>query len=183
VLVLPRHVLGIPVHRFLHWLGLFDIRAGSHIGRLLYTGLETRGDPIRRPSPRDLARTYGVRLYGKLHGVQAGLLRFVGGATLSLDSLSIIWCTGYRADYGWIQFGRREAAFDSRGYPLQVRGSVAGAPGLFFVGLRYQHTVASHDFYGVGRDAEYVAHRIKQELKSTVIRLPARLVQASATPR
>jgi putative flavoprotein involved in K+ transport len=160
VLLLPRHVLGIPVHRFLHRFGLFDVRARSAIGRLMYSGLENRGDPIMRPSPRDLSRRYGVRLHGKLREVEAGRLGFVGGNSLSLDDLAIIWCTGYQADYRWIRLERREAAFDSRGYPMHDRGCVAGAPGLFFVGLRYQHTVASHDFYGVGRDARYVASRI-----------------------
>ena len=50
--------------------------------------------------------------------------------------------------------------FDKSGYPMHNRGVVGGAAGLYFVGLRYQYTVASHDIYGVGKDARYVADHI-----------------------
>lgn len=183
VLILPRHLLGIPVHRFLHRLGLFDVRARSPIGRLMYSGLESRGDPIMRPSPRDLAKRHGVRLHGKLQDIETGRLRFADGEMLGLDELSIIWCTGYQADYRWIQLDQREAAFDSRDNPRHDRGCVSGAAGLFFVGLRYQHTVASHDFYGVGRDAEYVANRIRARLDHMTLRRSASVLEVSPAPR
>lgn len=163
-LVLPGHVLGIQVHQFLHWFGLFDVRARSRVGRLMYSGLETRGDPIMRPSPRDLSRRYGVMLHGKLVGAEGGELRFAGGESLDSRGLAIIWCTGFRADYGWIDVSDRHSLFDVRGYPVHERGIVRGVPGLYFVGLRYQHTVASHDLYGVGKDAEHVASHIHARL-------------------
>lgn len=37
--------------------------------------------------------------------------------------------------------------------------------GLFFVGLKFQHTVGSHLLRCVGRDAEYVAQQIADPLK------------------
>jgi putative flavoprotein involved in K+ transport len=74
----------------------------------------------------------------------------------------VIWCTGFRSDYAYIEPLDRSAAFDTGGFPLHVRGVVEGAPGLYFVGLRYQHTSASHDIYGVGKDARYVAEHIQR---------------------
>lgn len=166
VLVLPARLLGIQTHRFLHFLGLFDVRKTSWLGRLMYSGLETRGDPVMRPAPADMARLYGVRLYGKFAGVEGSALRFADGQTLGLDDLTIVWCTGFRGDYAFIEPLDRATAFSDSGYPRHVRGVVAGASGLYFVGLRYQHTVASHDIYGVGRDAQYVADRMWRELSS-----------------
>ncbi|HEY4184567.1 MAG TPA: MSMEG_0569 family flavin-dependent oxidoreductase [Polyangia bacterium] len=72
---------------------------------------------------------------------------------------SVIWSTGYRADYRWIEV----PIFDGRGYPVHHRG-VTSASGLFFVGLPWQHTWGSGRFSGVAVDAEYVADGIQRRL-------------------
>jgi putative flavoprotein involved in K+ transport len=171
VLVLPRRVIGVQTHRFLQVLGFFDVRFRSPLGRIMYSGLETRGDPIMRPSPKDLEREHGVRLYGRLVSVEGSTLAFDDGQTLETDDLTIIWCTGFRGDYGLIDVERREEWFTPRGAPRHKRGVVEGMPGLYFVGLRYQHTVASHDIYGVAKDAAYVVEHIaKRNSKTTISR-------------
>ena len=167
VLVLPKHVAGVPIHRVVNAFGLFDVRTRSPLGKVMYSGLETRGDPIMPPTPKQLARQYGVQLYGKLTGFDASGLRFADGQTLAPDDLTVIWCTGFRSDYAYIEPLDRSAAFDTGGFPLHVRGVVEGAPGLYFVGLRYQHTSASHDIYGVGQDARYVAEHIQRRARRT----------------
>lgn len=168
VMVLPERLMGIQIHRFLHFFGLFDVRNDSLMGRLMYSNLETKGDPIMRPTPRDLARRYGVRLYGKFTRAEGDMLHFADGQTLSTDDLTILWCTGFRGDYSFIEPQNRAAAFDKSGYPMHKRGVIAGAPGLYFVGLRYQYTVASHDIYGVGQDARYVADHIRSRRSTQV---------------
>jgi len=72
---------------------------------------------------------------------------------------SVIWATGYRADYRWVEI----PIFDGRGYPVHHRG-ITTAPGLFFVGLPWQHTWGSGRFSGVAADAEYVADGIERRL-------------------
>lgn len=165
VTVLPRRVLSIQTHRFLNVFGLFDVRRQSLLGRIMYSGLESKGDPIMRPSPKDLARRYGVILRPKLVDVERGGLRFADGRTLQFEDLTVIWCTGFRGDYGFIETQERAGAFDGKGVPRHARGIVDAAPGLCFVGLRYQHTVASHDIYGVAKDAEYVANHVDETLR------------------
>lgn len=165
VLVLPRHIAGIPIHRVVHAFGLFDVSRDSLRGRAIYRGLEEQGDPIMRPTPKDLARRYGARLYGRFAGVEQDHLTFEDGQTLALDDLTVIWCTGLRGDYSFISPGPQDDAFDAHGRPRHRRGVVPGAPGLYFVGLRYQHTSASHDLYGVGDDAEFVAGQIARRVR------------------
>jgi len=160
VRILPEHILGLPTHRVVHFFGLFDVTNDSLLGKVMYSNLETKGDPIMRPAPKDLAQQYGVRLYGKFTGTDGALLCFSYGQTLATDDLTIIWCTGFRRAYSLIEPADRRAAFNESGYPIHVRGVVPAAPGLYFVGLRYQHTVASHDLYGVGKDAQFVADHI-----------------------
>ena len=56
----------------------------------------------------------------------------------------MIWCTGFGRDYRWIEV----PVFDGRGYPTHERG-VTNCPGLYFLGLPWQHTWGSGRFSGV----------------------------------
>ena len=68
---------------------------------------------------------------------------------------SIVWAMGYTFDYSWI----RLPVLDEDGYPQQQRG-VTAYPGLYFVGLHWQHTAKSDLFLGIGEDAAFVAAQI-----------------------
>lgn len=68
---------------------------------------------------------------------------------------SVIWSTGFRRDHRWIEI----PVFDGRGYPMHWRGATS-CPGLYFLGLPWQHTWGSGRFEGVGRDAEFLAGHI-----------------------
>lgn len=81
-----------------------------------------------------------------------------GVAELDLERAGIsavVWSTGFHRDYRWVQV----PVFDGRGYPTHERG-VTSCPGLYFLGLPWQHTWGSGRFSGVARDAEHVADRI-----------------------
>ena len=67
----------------------------------------------------------------------------------------MIWCIGYAPDFGWI----KAPAFDTTGYPKQVRG-VTASPGLFFLGLPWQNTWGSGRIYAIAEDAGYIVDRI-----------------------
>ena len=68
---------------------------------------------------------------------------------------TVIWATGYRFDFGWIDC----PVFDGRGAPIHKRG-VTTAPGLYFLGLPRLHKIKSAFLWGVGEDAEYLADHI-----------------------
>lgn len=69
---------------------------------------------------------------------------------------SIVWATGYVADYGWIEVD----AFDAQGKPRHQRG-VSSEPGLYFLGLPYQSRRGSTFIWGVWHDAKLIADHIK----------------------
>jgi putative flavoprotein involved in K+ transport len=69
---------------------------------------------------------------------------------------SIVWCIGFRTDYGWIDL----PVFNGRGQPSHVRG-VSPVTGVYFLGLPWLYTWGSGRFSGVARDAEYLAEHIK----------------------
>ncbi len=68
---------------------------------------------------------------------------------------SVIWSTGFGRDDRWIEV----PVFDGRGYPTHDRG-VTSSPGLYFLGLPWQHTWGSGRFSGVAEDAAYLTERI-----------------------
>ncbi|MFE7431375.1 flavin-containing monooxygenase [Streptomyces tendae] len=65
---------------------------------------------------------------------------------------SIVWATGFAADYGWLEVD----TFDERGRPRHRRG-VAEEPGVYFVGLPWLSRRGSSFIWGVWHDARYVA--------------------------
>jgi putative flavoprotein involved in K+ transport len=68
---------------------------------------------------------------------------------------SIVWATGYTADYGWLQVD----AFDAQGRPEQRRG-VSAEPGVYFVGLPWLSRRGSSFIWGVWHDARHVSDHI-----------------------
>jgi putative flavoprotein involved in K+ transport len=81
-----------------------------------------------------------------------------GGGELDLRAAgigSVIWATGYRRDFSWVQ----APVFDAAGEPVQWRGGTA-ADGLYFLGLPWMYSPASSFLSGVGSEAEYLAVQI-----------------------
>lgn len=60
---------------------------------------------------------------------QAGI-RCFDGRTVSIEALSIVWCTGFQPRYDFIEPLNRDEVFDTAGQPVHKRGLVATAPGL-----------------------------------------------------
>ncbi|MGH3707489.1 MAG: MSMEG_0569 family flavin-dependent oxidoreductase [Pseudonocardiaceae bacterium] len=77
---------------------------------------------------------------------------------------SVIWSTGFGRDDRWIEV----PVFDGRGYPTHDRG-VTSSPGLYFLGLPWQHTWGSGRLSGVAGDAAYLAERIVTHLTERIV--------------
>jgi len=78
--------------------------------------------------------------------------------TLDLDDAgveTVLWATGYRRSYPWL----RVPVLAEDGEIVQHHG-VTAAPGLYTLGLKFQHRRSSHFIGGVGADAELIAGRI-----------------------
>ena len=72
---------------------------------------------------------------------------------------SVIWATGYRRDYGWLQVPVLDGAGE-----LIHHGGITAAPGLYAIGLRFLRRRSSNFIDGVGRDAEDLAAEIAAHL-------------------
>jgi putative flavoprotein involved in K+ transport len=68
---------------------------------------------------------------------------------------AILWATGYRADYSWIEL---PLAYEL-GWPVHERG-VTAVPGVYFVGVHWLWKRKSALFLGVGDDARHVVEHL-----------------------
>ncbi|WP_414148085.1 flavin-containing monooxygenase [Erwinia sp. BNK-24-b] len=68
---------------------------------------------------------------------------------------TIIWATGYKADYSWLQVD----AFDENKKPKHQRG-VSSEAGVYFLGLPWLSRRGSTFIWGVWHDAKYIADHI-----------------------
>lgn len=150
---LPRRILGRDVFDWI-WPVLTRATADGRIGRRLLRKAATGGDALIGIPERQLAEA-GVCRVGRLESERSGFPVCDGSV---LEPKVIVWCTGFAPDYGWIEL----PVFDDRGYPRHERGVVREAPGLFFMGLRFQYRRSSSLIGGVGLDAAYIAERVAE---------------------
>ena len=150
----PGGALGVAVARpFWYLLGRLDVNADTRFGRKVRLHGKQRGAPLIRLKPGDLERA-GVQRVPRTESVCHGKPVLADGNTLEVSA--VIWATGFKPDFSWVQL----PIFGADGYPRHRRGVVPEAPGLYFVGLPFQHSVLSAVVGGVGRDARYLAAQL-----------------------
>ena len=124
------------------------------MGRKLQPEIRTHGGPLLRVKAADLEAAGVERLVARTTGAADGLPVTDDGRVL--DVRNVVWCTGFRNDYGWIKL----PLAGPDGFPDQERGVSQVFPGLYFVGMLFLHSFSSMLILGTGRDAGYVARHI-----------------------
>jgi putative flavoprotein involved in K+ transport len=134
--------------------------------RLLRTTVESRlgqrmrhRDTLIGSSPRELRRRYDVSVKPRVVGADGRRVRFTDGTELEVDA--VIWATGYRPDYSWIEV----PVFDEHGRVRHRRG-VTDVPGVYFLGLTWQYTRGSALLGWVKEDADFIAERIAERAEA-----------------
>jgi len=122
------------------------------LGRKVRPHVLAEGAPRIRVKTDDL-RAAGVESVPKTAGVRDALPMLEDGRVL--DVANVIWCTGFRQDYSWIDV----PGFDGSGEPAHERG-VGPEPGLYFLGLDFLYSFTSENVGGVHRDARRIARHI-----------------------
>jgi putative flavoprotein involved in K+ transport len=141
--------------RALFFVGSHILTVDTPLGRKMRPHIRHGGAPLLRYRKKDLLAAGVERVLARTVGVQDGLPVLDNGRVL--DVQNVVWCTGFRPNYSWIKVPL-EVGED--GYPMQYRGVVGSAPGLYFVGMLFLHSFASMLIAGSVRDAERVATQI-----------------------
>jgi putative flavoprotein involved in K+ transport len=145
---LPQRILGRDLFTWLTRFGVMEKTVDSRIGQRL-----RHRDTLIGSSPRELRRRFGVEIKPRAVSGAGRTVTFADASTLDVDA--VIWATGYRPDYGWIRLPI--VAEDGR---LRHRRGVTDVPGLYFLGLTWQHTRGSALLGWVKDDAEFITEHV-----------------------
>ena len=151
---LPQRLLGKDLFWWLSAIRFMKVNTDSRLGRRL-----AKRDVLIGSSPRRLRRS-GVTLRKRLARVVGQRAVFDDGTEQDIDA--IVWATGYRSDFSWIDV---PGVRDESGGVIHRRG-VTDAPGVFFIGLTWQHTRGSALIGFVSDDAAFIAGRIDSRLEN-----------------
>lgn len=160
VVIAGKHTAAIPraflaVAGELWWIVLTRVMTRkTPVGRRVAPKATAHGSPLIGISPKDV-RAAGVREAGRVESAEDGL-PVVDGAALDVDA--VVWCTGYRGDFSWIDAPGLE--IDVHGFPVAEFGLAPEVPGLGFVGMPFQTGLASQLIGGVGDDADHVVRTL-----------------------
>jgi putative flavoprotein involved in K+ transport len=144
--------LAWPVMRFVAW-NLLTL--STPIGRKMAPKVRAGGLPLLRVRSGDLAAAR-VTLYAARTIDVDGRGRPVLADGTALDVANVVWCTGFRPDYGWIEL----PVIGEDGWPRERRGVVDESPGLYFLGIPFLYSFTSMLVLGAGRDAAHVVDRL-----------------------
>ena len=132
---------------------------GTPIGRRVLPKMLHKGAPLLRVKPRDLRRA-GVIRVGRTVSTDGGQPVLEDGSRP--DVANVIWCTGFDQGLSWLDL----PVFDEGGDVAHDRGVVASQPGLYFVALKFQHSILSDTLFAVGREAAHVADRLRERSRA-----------------
>jgi putative flavoprotein involved in K+ transport len=144
---LPQRFLGRDLFWWLEKTRVLHKNVDSRLGQRMRDRDTLIGSSARS------ARRAGVHMKRRAVGVSGRTVSFADGSTLDVDA--VIWATGYRFDHSWIELPVADE--DGR---LRHRRGVTDVPGLYFLGLPWQHTRGSALLGWVKDDAEFIADEI-----------------------
>jgi putative flavoprotein involved in K+ transport len=146
---IPQRPLGRDVWWWASGLRLDRVTVGSRLGRRL-----AGRDQVIGGGPRQLARRHGVRIRPRVTGAAGRTVTFADGAAAEFDA--VVWATGFTTSHAWID---APGVHDAQGRIIHQRG-VTPSPGLYVLGLTWQHTRGSALLGWVGNDAAFLAGQI-----------------------
>jgi putative flavoprotein involved in K+ transport len=154
--MLPQRLAGRDLFWWLTRLGLLRVTVTSRPGQRM-----SRRDFVIGTNRRRLEGK-GVRFRPRLVDADGRIVRFADHHLLE-DVGVVVWATGYRPDYAWLHI----PSVLREGHVVHRRG-VTAVPGLYFLGLSWQHTRGSALLGFVHEDAAYLANHLATRQRAAV---------------
>jgi putative flavoprotein involved in K+ transport len=152
---LPQRIAGRDLFRYLDALRFMRVSVDSPLGRRL-----RYRETLIGSSPRAAKERHGIRLRDRTADAQGSDVIFEDGSRLA--PAAVIWASGFAVDHSWVHV----PVFDDAARLMHHRG-VTSSPGLYFIGLTWQHTRGSALLGWVKDDAEFLAGRIAAHATTT----------------
>jgi putative flavoprotein involved in K+ transport len=146
---LPQRLLGRDLFWYLEATGLMGKTTETRLGRRLQAR-----DALIGSSPRGIRRR-GAQLRARTTDASGSTVTFADATDLTPST--VIWATGFGLDHSWIHV----PVFDDDGRVAHRRG-ITAAPGLYFLGMPWQHTRGSALLGWIKDDAHHIAEQISK---------------------
>ncbi|MEN8039959.1 MAG: NAD(P)/FAD-dependent oxidoreductase [Actinomycetota bacterium] len=142
--------------RLVRFMMVRVLNTSTPIGRRARPKLMKQGPPLVRVRPKELSAA-GVARVDRVVGVENG--KPVVSNEPPLDVSNVIWCTGFRPGFDWIEL----PVFDEHHLPDHKRGVVPDVPGFYFVGLFFLHSMWSETITGVQPDVQHIVNHLMEK--------------------
>jgi putative flavoprotein involved in K+ transport len=146
---IPQRPLGRDIWSWATALRLDKVTADSRLGRRL-----AGRDQVIGSGPQRLGRRHDIRIRTRAASAAGRTVTFADGSAADFEA--VVWATGFTADHSWIDI---QEVKNGQGHILHKRG-VTSSPGLYMLGLTWQHTRGSALLGWVGRDSAFLAEQI-----------------------
>ncbi|NVK07826.1 MAG: NAD(P)-binding domain-containing protein [Tenacibaculum sp.] len=152
VKTLPQQFLGKTLWWWFTLIGFLKFNKYSWIGKKISTSLQ----PVIGTNVKEILSRENVVTVGRTKDALDNEVVFENKKVTSIKN--IIWATGYRPNFKWIE----GLELDADNYPKNYRG-VSNIEGLYFIGLPWMFTRGSATLGGVSKDASYLANVISEK--------------------
>ena len=151
--LVPQRILGRDFHDWLKLIDRLPLGKWFKVGNTSFvfdTGRYRSALEQGKPNQRAMFQRFS----------QDGVV-WADGSTEPVDA--VIFATGFRPALGYLS----STAALQQDQPLHRQGISTIVPGLYFVGLSGQRSIASASLRGVSADARFVVGHLRQYLKAT----------------
>lgn len=149
---IPQQFLGKTLWWWFTLVGFLSYNKYSWIGKRLSNITQ----PVIGTDTKEILSRKNVIISGRTNDALNEDIYFESGKVSTIKN--IIWATGYRPNFKWIE----GLELDADHYPKNYRG-VSNIKGLYFIGLPWMFTRGSATLGGVSKDSLYLANLIKKE--------------------
>ncbi|WP_028887431.1 flavin-containing monooxygenase [Tenacibaculum ovolyticum] len=149
---LPQQFLGKTLWWWFTIIGFLSYSKYSWIGKKI----SSFSQPVIGTDVKEILSRENVICVGRTKDALNNDITFEKSKIATIKN--IIWSTGYRPDFKWIE----GLELDGNSYPKNYRG-VSNIEGLYFIGLPWMFTRGSATLGGVSKDASYLADIISKK--------------------
>lgn len=147
---LPQNIGNKSIFWWFDKLGVYKASVHSKVGQFI----KNKPDPIFGFELKSQIKRDKVLIKPRVTSADHHQLYFDDGSSLEVSN--VIWSTGFKSDYSWINI---PSVVDEKGLPIHQRG-VTNSRGLSFLGLAWQYSRGSALLQGVGTDAKYIVEKL-----------------------
>lgn len=147
---LPQDIGSKSIFWWFDKLGVLKANVNSKVGQFI----KNKPDPIFGFELKGHLKSQDIIIKPRVTTADRNRVSFENATSLEVSN--IIWSTGFKSVYNWINI---PSIFNEEGMPIHKRG-ITTLKGLCFLGLPWQYRRGSALLQGVGYDAEYLIKKL-----------------------